>query len=65
MSNSEQSGGKSKSRRRVKRRPRRNRKPGSFTPKGGKTSGDSAKPRTEESPSKKVFIYTYTIRKGG
>lgn len=65
MSNSKPSGGRFKSRRRGRRRPRQSRRAKSPTPKEKTASRNPAKPQIEELPLKKVFIYTYTIRKGG
>lgn len=65
MSNSEQSADRSKSRRRGRRRPRRNRARQASTPEGRAVSKSPAEPQAEESPPKRVFIYTYTIRKSG
>jgi hypothetical protein len=65
MSNAQPSGSRSRSRRRGRRRPRKGRGPRSSTPTGGTAARDTAKPEAEELPPKKVFIYTYTIRKGG
>lgn len=68
MSHSEQPGGRPRSKRRGRRRPRATPKPQVSTPgdqDDGGVSGDAPKSQTGESPAKKVFIYTYTVYKGG
>lgn len=65
MSNVEPSGGRSRPRRRGRRRSRQNREPQSFPSKGEATAKDEATSDIEQLPPKKVFIYTYTIYKGG
>jgi len=65
MSSAQPSGSRSRSRRRGRRRPRKDRGPRSSTPTGETAARDTAKPEADKLPPKKVFIYTYTIRKGG
>ena len=65
MSNSGQAGGRSKSKRRGRRRPKRNKRSRPYASREGTASRGSIESQAEESSSKKVFIYTYTIRKGG
>jgi len=64
MSSAQPSGSRSRSKRRGRRRPRKGRGSRSST-KGETAVRDAAKPEADKLPPKKVFIYTYTIRKGG
>jgi hypothetical protein len=59
------SGSRSRSRRRDRRLPWKHRRSRSTTAVGETPARDTAKPKAEALPSKKVFIYTYTIRKDG
>lgn len=61
MSDAGRSGSRFRYKRRGRRRSRRNRGPRFSVP----AAGAAAKEKAEESPPKKVFIYTYTIRKSG
>lgn len=65
MNDSGQSGGRSGRRRRGRRRPRRSRGAQPSASQEEMSPQALAESQTEESPSKNVFIYTYTIRKGG
>jgi len=65
MSKAGPSENRSRSSRRGRRRPRRNRGAKPAVPQVEVATKEKATLEAENPPPRKVFIYTYTIRKGG